>query len=59
MTDEERAREAWELALIKAQVSLAVKQTKTEVWKVVIGAAAAGAVVGGLLVEMIRGGIAL
>ena len=46
MTD----KEAYELELIRAQTSLAIKQSATEFWKVGIAAVAGGAVMGGLFV---------
>ena len=54
MTREELAREEYELALIKAQVSLVVKQSRTEFWKVGIAAVVGGAVVGGLIVQIVN-----
>ncbi len=47
MTD----KETYELELIKAQTSLAIKQSKTEFWKIGLACVLAGAAIGGLLVQ--------
>ena len=54
MTTEDAIREEDELQLIKSQVSLAVKQSRTEFWKVGIAAIVGGAVLGGLVVQILN-----
>ena len=54
MTKEEAIREEYELQMVKAQVSLVLKQSRTEFWKVGIAAIVAGAVIGGFIVQVIN-----
>lgn len=45
----------YQLELVKAQTALALKQSKTEFWKVGIAAVAAGAVLGGFIASALLG----
>ena len=54
MSDTTSRTEDYELELIKAQTALALKQAKTEFWKVGIALIAAGAVIGGVLVQALQ-----
>ncbi|MCZ4262917.1 hypothetical protein O4G76_18980 [Limimaricola sp. G21655-S1] len=51
MTDQDRQ----EYELVKAQVSLMLKHSKTEFWKVGVVTLAAGAIAGSLFVKLIGG----
>lgn len=53
MTDEERARWYKEMQALDDQISLQLKQAKTEFWKVGIALLAAGGLVGGTIVGLL------
>jgi hypothetical protein len=49
-------RDDFELELIRAQIALQLRQTQTEFWKIGVAcvAAGAGAVVGGVLIQVLQ-----